>query len=96
MLTPSTELFSIVSTFCLVRISAVGFSVDSIANFHAAAISTASPWRITCIFGIDLNIANCSIGWWVGPSSPTAIESWDNGKIIGNFIKQAILTAALK
>jgi hypothetical protein len=22
------------------------------------------------------NAARCSIGWWVGPSSPSPIESW--------------------
>ena len=27
-------------------------------------------------FGMARSIARCSIGWWVGPSSPTPIESW--------------------
>ena len=78
------------------RMSAVGQSFVSIAFFHAAHISYASAGLITCILIIERIIANCSTGWWVGPSSPTAIESCDNGRTNGNFIKHAILKAALK
>ena len=28
------------------------------------------------MFGIARSAASCSIGWWVGPSSPSPIESW--------------------
>ena len=38
--------------------------------------SFASAGRITVSFGIARIAARCSTGWWVGPSSPTATESW--------------------
>ena len=38
--------------------------------------SFASAGRITVSCGIARIAARCSTGWWVGPSSPTATESW--------------------
>ena len=32
--------------------------------------------RITVRLGTALRLGSCSIGWWVGPSSPRPIESW--------------------
>ena len=43
---------------------------------HASAASFASAGRITVRFGIARIAARCSTGWCVGPSSPTATESW--------------------
>ena len=42
----------------------------------ATAASLASPGRKTTTLGMARSIASCSIGWWVGPSSPTPMESW--------------------
>ena len=39
-------------------------------------LTRASAGRITVRFGIARSAARCSIGWWVGPSSPRPIESW--------------------
>ena len=39
-------------------------------------VSIKSAGLKTFKFGIDLRLVNCSIGWWVGPSSPKPIESW--------------------
>ena len=36
----------------------------------------ASAGRITHRSGTARKPARCSIGWWVGPSSPSPIESW--------------------
>ena len=44
---------------------------------HASAVSFASAGRITRMPGIARIAASCSMGWWVGPSSPTPIESCD-------------------
>ena len=61
-------------TFWRVRISAVGPS-PSRCTRHAAATSLASAGRMTRSPGIARSDASCSIGWWVGPSSPTPTES---------------------
>ena len=42
---------------------------------HAAAVSVRFAGLQVDIFGVALNVERCSIGWWVGPSSPRAIES---------------------
>ena len=39
---------------------------------------------------------NCYTGWWVGPSSPTVIESWVKTYITGKFIIALILIAGFK
>ena len=44
--------------------------------FHAQAISLASPGRTMSRPGMARSAVSCSIGWWVGPSSPSATESW--------------------
>ena len=43
---------------------------------QASTTSVASDGRITVSFGIARIAARCSTGWCVGPSSPTATESW--------------------
>ena len=62
---------------CLVRTRATGPSERS-AAFHASAVSVASAGLMTVRRGTDLRPANCSIGWWVGPSSPRPMESCVN------------------
>ena len=44
-------------------------------TFHASTTSLASAGRSTIRPGIARNDGSCSTGWWVGPSSPTPIES---------------------
>ena len=63
--------------FCLVRTSAQGVFSEVTAAYQAAMVSVASAGRNTLKFGIARSIASCSIGSWVGPSSPTPILSWD-------------------
>jgi len=63
------------------------------AAAHAWAVSLASIGRITSSPGIARRLARCSIGWWVGPSSPTPIESWDHTKMVGIFCRAANRTA---
>jgi hypothetical protein len=45
---------------------------------YATAVSSDSPGRITVRFGIARSEASCSTGWWVGPSSPSAMLSCVN------------------
>ena len=45
---------------------------------HASATSLASHGRIVIRPGIARSDRICSTGWWVGPSSPTPIESCVN------------------
>ena len=49
--------------------------VRSAISQHSS-VSIASAGRNTCRPGIARRLARCSIGWWVGPSSPRPIESW--------------------
>jgi hypothetical protein len=42
---------------------------------QASATSFASPGRMVISPGVARKPARCSIGWCVGPSSPTPIES---------------------
>jgi len=37
-------------------------------------------------------VARCSIGWWVGPSSPTPTESCVQTKMVGTFESAASRT----
>ena len=39
-------------------------------------VSLKPAGRTTLRLGVARNVASCSIGWWVGPSSPRPIESW--------------------
>ena len=43
---------------------------------QASATSLASAGRSTIRPGMARRAASCSMGWWVGPSSPTPMESW--------------------
>ena len=65
--------------FWRLRINADGPSWRTTST-HAWIVSLASAGRITCRPGIARSAARCSIGWWVGPSSPTPTESWVNTK----------------
>jgi hypothetical protein len=67
----------------------VGPSRRAIASRQAAAVSLASAGRIVTRLGIARRPARCSIGWWVGPSSPSATESWVYTKIEGASISAA-------
>ncbi len=53
-----------------------GSCCDSMIRRQASATSFASPGRSVISPGIARSEARCSIGWCVGPSSPTPIESW--------------------
>ena len=65
-LAPAAELLSL---------RPAGRSVFSSTVRHAHAVSFASAGRTTSRPGIARSEASCSIGWCVGPSSPTPIES---------------------
>jgi hypothetical protein len=54
----------------------VGRSVEFTAWRQASTVSLKSAGRTTSMLGVARSVASCSIGWWVGPSSPTPIESW--------------------
>ena len=47
-----------------------------IATRQRDAVSLASAGRITVSCGMARSDAACSIGWCVGPSSPTPMLSW--------------------
>ena len=49
---------------------------------HACAVSLASAGRMTRRPGMARSEARCSIGWWVGPSSPSPTESCDHTKAV--------------
>ena len=65
-----------VGTFWRVRHRPAGRSVCSSMVCQAATVSLASAGRTTSRPGIARRAARCSIGWWVGPSSPRPMESW--------------------
>ena len=65
-------------TFCLVSEITLGVFLLSRANCQHSKVSMVSEGLKTFKFGIDLKLVNCSIGWWVGPSSPKPIESCVN------------------
>ena len=53
-----------------------GWCFNCMTTRHASTTSFGSPGRSTIMPGMARNEASCSMGWWVGPSSPTPIESW--------------------
>ena len=57
-----------------IKASTEGVSVAWIAISQHSAVSTPSAGRSTSRFGMARNAARCSIGWCVGPSSPTPID----------------------
>ena len=63
--------------------SAVGRSVWRNACRQASAVSLKPAGRTTSRFGVARSVTSCSIGWWVGPSSPTPIESCVNTNVDG-------------
>jgi hypothetical protein len=69
------SITSSVGRFCRERMSAVGPVLRLIAWMYAAAVSSASPGRMTSRLGIMRSDDTVSTGWCVGPSSPTPIES---------------------
>ena len=48
------------------------------ATSHDSDVSIVSQGLNTIKFGVDLNMDRCSMGWCVGPSSPSPIESCVN------------------
>ena len=48
----------------------------SAAAAQHSAVSTASAGRNSSSCGIARRPCKCSIGWWVGPSSPSPTKSW--------------------
>ena len=82
-----------IGSFCRLRISAVGTELAPSSQCQARSVSWTSAGRITSRFGIARSEARCSIGWCVGPSSPTPIESWVKTKIDGISISAAIRIA---
>ena len=61
------------------------------AIFQAIAVSTASQGRQTPMFGISRRVAACSTGWWVGPSSPSPMESW-----VKTYTERCFISAAMR
>ena len=45
--------------------------------------------------GVARSVASCSIGWCVGPSSPSPTESWVKTQTAGMFISADSRTAGL-
>ncbi len=72
---------------------AVGPSMRLTATSHAPAVSPGSPGRITHSPGMARRAARCSMGWWVGPSSPRNTESWLHTQMLGHFINADSRTA---
>ena len=73
--------------------NAVGASLWFSANCQASTVSFASAGRTTLSRGMARSAASCSIGWWVGPSSPRPIESCVHTHITGSFISAEMRTA---
>ena len=44
-------------------------------------VSTASAGRKTVRLGMTRSASSCSMGWWVGPSSPVKMVSWVKRKM---------------
>jgi hypothetical protein len=61
---------------------------------HASATSFASPGRMVISPGMARSDARCSIGWCVGPSSPTPIESCVKMWIVGISMIEASRSGA--
>jgi hypothetical protein len=65
------------------RAKATGVCVWVSAKRQASAVSFAPAGRIMYRFGVARRWASCSIGWCVGPSSPSPIESCVNTIVAG-------------
>ncbi len=65
-----------VGSACRDRNRATGSWRRGISQRHASATSLASAGRMSTRPGTARSEAICSTGWWVGPSSPTPMESW--------------------
>merc|ERR1719149_305643 len=81
--TPSLEVLGRLGTTWRESAKVVGRSVCSTPIWYAPAVSLPSAGRIMSIPGIARKDARCSMGWWVGPSSPTPMESWVITKRVG-------------
>ena len=66
---------SSVGMSCRERTSVTGWCRSFRMTRHASTTSLGSPGRSTIRPGIARRLARCSIGWCVGPSSPTPMES---------------------
>ena len=76
--TPAAEAYLVrsrVGSGCRDSIRATGSCRIGISTRQASATSLPSPGRMSITPGMARIEATCSIGWWVGPSSPTPIES---------------------
>ena len=62
-------------SFCLVKAIILGELELSSASSQHSKVSVVSAGLKTCKFGMSLSPESCSTGWWVGPSSPSPIES---------------------
>ena len=69
-------------SFWRVKASAVGPSWREMAAAHDAAVSVASAGRHTSMCGMQRSAQSCSMGWWVGPSSPRKMESCVKTKVL--------------
>ena len=65
-----------IGRFCRLRIKPAGRSLFFRICAQQAVVSFASIGRTTSRPGMVRRAERCSIGWWVGPSSPSPIESW--------------------
>mmetsp|Transcript_52932 Transcript_52932/g.137943 ORF Transcript_52932/g.137943 Transcript_52932/m.137943 type:complete len:225 (+) Transcript_52932:281-955(+) len=72
------------------KTTAAGSCVRVMITFHISSTSLASQGRNVNKPGTERNAARCSIGWCVGPSSPTPIESWVKIQMHGISIIEAI------
>ncbi len=66
---------SMVGRFWRVSMRPTGPSSCCMAIFHASTVSLASAGRRSVKFGVARSMARCSMGWCVGPSSPTPMLS---------------------
>ena len=60
---------------------------------QASTISPASAGRNTAMLGMARMAARCSMGWWVGPSSPRNTDSWVKTQMEGMSIRAESRTA---
>jgi indolepyruvate ferredoxin oxidoreductase alpha subunit len=58
------------------------YNVDVLRAGFATQVSAVSQGRQTSMRGMTRSEARCSIGWCVGPSSPSPMESWVSTKML--------------
>jgi len=80
---PIEQLVTLRATPNLDVVRPAGFNETALAWRQASAVSLKPAGRTTSTFGVARSWASCSIGWCVGPSSPTPIESCVKTKVDG-------------